>query len=165
MATATEDQIRQVALQYGVDPAIALAVAQQESGFDQGARGSSGEVGIFQLMPATARGLNVDPYNQSQNIQGGVSYLAELYARFGDWTRALAGYNGGTNPPAVSYRYADSVLETATLYGAPAPSTNPPAAGGVPEQASIFRGVADIPVWAWLTLASVAVGALVLRRD
>ncbi len=155
-----QDQIRDTALRYGVDPAIALAVAQKESGFNQGARGSAGEVGIFQLMPATARGLSVDPYDQTQNIEGGVSYLAQLYRQFGDWTRALAGYNGGTTPPPVSYQYAGSVLDLAQLYGSQAE----PAQQGGTELASILPGV-DIPWWAWWVLGSVVVGALVLRRD
>ena len=40
---------------YGVDPALARAIAWQESRWSQGARSSVGAIGVMQLMPATAR--------------------------------------------------------------------------------------------------------------
>jgi soluble lytic murein transglycosylase-like protein len=162
-----EDQIRDTALRYGVDPALALAVAQQESGFNQGARGAAGEVGVYQLMPGTASDLGVNPYNETQNIEGGISYLAQLYRQFGDWTKALAAYNGGagnmargTTPPQ-SWEYAQEVLDTAELYGAS------PKNGSVeePQLASVLPDLSNIPAWVWWTGGAVLVGALVLRRD
>src|ERR1700690_3086870 len=93
--SATQQQIVNAALAAGVDPAIALAVAQTESGFNQGAIGSSGEVGIFQLMPATAAGLGVNAYDLAGNIQGGIAYLGQMYSQFGNWNDALAAYNWG----------------------------------------------------------------------
>lgn len=160
-----QDQIRDTAVRYGVDPAIALAVAQQESGFNQGARGSAGEVGIYQLMPGTAADLGVNPYDQTQNIEGGVAYLAQMYRRFGDWAKALVAYNAGPGnvsrgtAPSSSYDYAQDVLGSSQLYGGlPAP------AGGTSELASMFPGV-DIPVWAWWALGALAIGAVVLHRD
>ena len=84
----------------GVDPALALAVAQQESGFNQNKISSAGAIVVMQLMPATASGLGVDPHNMQQNITGGVRYLAQLISQFGDYARAVAAYNAG--PGAVS---------------------------------------------------------------
>jgi soluble lytic murein transglycosylase-like protein len=110
-------QIQAEALAQGVPPQIALAVAQQESGVFQytsnGAlvTGSSGEIGVFQLMPATANGLGVNPADTSQNIQGGISLLAQLYAKFGNWAQALSAYNSGS--PSGSPSYANSVLSIA----------------------------------------------------
>ena len=43
------------ALEMGVDPAIALSIARTESGFRHEARSSHGAVGVYQLMPSTAR--------------------------------------------------------------------------------------------------------------
>ena len=124
--TAIQQQIVSAANSAGVDPGIALAVAQQESGFNQGAIGSSGEIGIFQLMPATAAGLGVNPADPMQNIQGGIAYLQQLYSKFGDWNDALAAYNwglgnvlssGGVYPASV-VGYIGSVLSKASSYGA-----------------------------------------------
>lgn len=83
----------------GVPAELALEVAHAESGFNQDARGSSGEVGVFQLMEDTAADLGVDRYDLQQNIHGGVKYLAQQLARFGDPVQAVAAYNAG--PGAV----------------------------------------------------------------
>lgn len=90
-------QIQATAGRHGVDPALALAVAQAESSFNPAARGSAGEIGLYQLMPGTARDMGVsDPWNIGSNIEGGIRYLKYLLDRYGgDETRALAAYNGG----------------------------------------------------------------------
>lgn len=80
----------------GLNPALAIEVARRESSFNQAARGSSGEIGIFQLMPATAAELGVNPFDPLENIRGGIRYLAQQLARFsGDTAKALAAYNCG----------------------------------------------------------------------
>lgn len=95
-----QDQIVASANSYGVDPALALAVAKQESGFRQSAIGTSGEVGVFQLMPTTAANLGVNPYDLGSNIDGGVKLLKQnLDAYGGDPVSALVAYNAG--PKAV----------------------------------------------------------------
>ena len=42
--------ITAAAAKYGVDPNLALAVAKQESGYNQAARSSAGAIGIMQLI-------------------------------------------------------------------------------------------------------------------
>lgn len=94
--------IRSYALKHGVDPSLAAAVAKQESGVKQ-YRGdgsvvtsSAGAIGVFQLMPGTAQGLGVDPYDLEQNVDGGTLYLSQLLTRYGgDSAKALAAYNWG----------------------------------------------------------------------
>lgn len=111
-----QDLITATALRYGVDPALALSLAQRESQFQQSARGTSGEVGVFQLMPATAAGLQVDPYDLRQNVEGGIRYLAQQLARFGDTGLALAAYNAGPGTvsggviPSSTRRYVSDIL-------------------------------------------------------
>ena len=121
--SSTASLIQSLASSYGVPPSLALAVAIKESGpnLNQGAIGSSGEIGVFQLMPATAKQLGVDPSDLTQNIDGGLSYLQSLYNQFGNWTDALEAYNGGASHvisgtvslPAQSY--ATSVLASAGI--------------------------------------------------
>ena len=94
---AYELQIEQEALRQGVPPELALAVAQRESNFNQLAVGSSGEIGLFQLMPGTALELGVNPTIASENIEGGITYLRQQYERFGSWDLALAAYNAGAS--------------------------------------------------------------------
>lgn len=120
----TEELIRQEALRQGVAPALALAVAQTESGFNQGARGTSGEVGVFQLMPPTAAGLRVDPYDLLSNIRGGITYLRQMLGVCGGREDlALMAYNSGpdacthNNIPPSARTYASTVLSRKPLYG------------------------------------------------
>lgn len=108
------DKVIKAAEQEGVDPQLALAVAQVESKFSQAAKSDKGAIGVMQLMPATAKGLGVDPKKMDDNIRGGVMYLKEMLdLTGGDVRKALVGYNGGPrlakmdNPPNMSY--ADEV--------------------------------------------------------
>src|SRR5579863_9616613 len=112
--------IQAAAAQFGVDPNLALAVAKQESSLNPNAVSPAGAIGVFQLMPATAAGLGVDPTDPAQNIQGGVSYLAQLLQQFGgDVALALAVYNagpgnvqkyGGIPPFAETQNYVSNIL-------------------------------------------------------
>lgn len=115
-----QDQITATAIAKGVDPSLALAVANQESGFNQNAVSGAGAIGVFQLMPATAAGLGVDPNSLQGNIDGGVSYLAQLLNQYGgNQTLALAAYNagpgnvakyGGVPPFPETQNYVASIL-------------------------------------------------------
>jgi soluble lytic murein transglycosylase-like protein len=89
----------------GVDPALALEVANAESGLNQSAVGAAGEIGVFQLMPATAAQLGVNPYDLAQNIQGGITYLRQLLAQFGDPAKAVAAYNCGPGCVSAALAY------------------------------------------------------------
>jgi hypothetical protein len=95
-----KEKIVTKAISYGLDPAIALSVAKQESGFNKAAKSPVGAIGLFQLMPQTARDLGVNPYYVNENIEGGISYLKSLKDQFGSTKLALAAYNAG--PGAVN---------------------------------------------------------------
>jgi soluble lytic murein transglycosylase-like protein len=81
----------------GIDPKLALEVANAESGMNQAARGSAGEIGVFQLLPSSFPG--VDATDVNQNISAGVGYLAALLAKYQDPAAALAAYNWGSGSP------------------------------------------------------------------
>lgn len=90
-----KDIIVKHSIEMGVDPAIALSIARTESGFRHEARSNYGAVGVFQLMPSTARRLGVNPYSLSDNIRGGIMYYKMMYKMFGSMELALAAYNAG----------------------------------------------------------------------
>lgn len=92
----TEEIITAYAKMHKIPPALALSVAEQESGFDNTAVSNKGARGIFQLMPDTAKDLGVDSDDPLQNIQGGIKYLKQLSDKYnGDVTKTLQAYNGG----------------------------------------------------------------------
>jgi hypothetical protein len=84
-----------------LDPKLVKAVIQVESGYNAAALSNKGAIGLMQLMPDTARLLDVlDPYDPVQNLRGGVAYLRQLLDRFsGQVEYAVAAYNAG--PGAV----------------------------------------------------------------
>ena len=83
------------AIELGIDPALALSIAKTESGFRHDTTSHRGAVGVFQLMPSTARRLGVNPYYLSDNIKGGLMYYKMMYKMFGSTELALAAYNAG----------------------------------------------------------------------
>lgn len=116
LGASTPDLISAAAAKYNVPPSLALAVAQRESGLNQSAVGTSGERGVFQLMPGTAAELGVNPSNLEANIDGGVRYLSQMFRQFGDWRTALQAYNGGPGNvsrgtvSSAAQSYADAIL-------------------------------------------------------
>lgn len=89
-------------IEMGVDPAITLSIAKTESGYKHETRSSHGAVGVFQLMPSTARRMGLNPYSLDDNIKGGIMYYKSMYKMFGSMELAIAAYNAG---PGVVKRY------------------------------------------------------------
>ncbi|WP_111495123.1 lytic transglycosylase domain-containing protein [Marinobacter bohaiensis] len=100
--TPYRHEIQEAADRYGVDKSLVRAVIHAESAFNPEALSSKGAQGLMQLMPATARELGVNnALVASENIRGGVDYLARMLKQFnGDVRLATAAYNAG--PGAVS---------------------------------------------------------------
>jgi hypothetical protein len=82
----------------------------EESCFRQSALSPAGAIGYCQLMPATAAGLRVNPWNGYENMLGGARHFRMCLSRArGDRYEAFCKYNSGHNRtayPAESHRYA-----------------------------------------------------------
>jgi len=73
---------------------------QENQSADASAVGTSGEIGLAQLMPVTAKDVGVDRDNLIDNVRGGARYLFKMYNRFDqDPMKAVAAYNAG--PTAI----------------------------------------------------------------
>lgn len=85
----------------GVPVALAHAVIEVESRYNPGARGRSGEVGLMQILPRTARGIGYRGtikalYRPDTNLHWGMKYLGEAYRRGGKSVcGAIMKYNAG----------------------------------------------------------------------
>jgi soluble lytic murein transglycosylase-like protein len=83
-----------------IPPALLYAVAKVESNLHQSAQSEAGARGLLQLMPATARSLELNIDEPNSNVLAGARYLRQLIDRFGSSDVALAAYNAG--PTAVT---------------------------------------------------------------
>jgi membrane-bound lytic murein transglycosylase D len=94
-------RLKQIFIEENVPPQL-VWLAEVESSFDARARSPAGAAGLFQLMPATARSLDLsvnvfrdERLNAEKNARAAARYLRYLHGRFKDWRLALAAYNCG----------------------------------------------------------------------
>lgn len=119
--------ISEAAARHNVDPNLVRAMIKVESNFNPAAVSRKGAMGLMQLMPGTARSLNVtNPFDPQQNVDAGVRHLKGLLENFGgDVSLSLAAYNAGQGavtrnrgiPPYSETR--NYVRRITDLYGNP----------------------------------------------
>jgi soluble lytic murein transglycosylase-like protein len=116
MKTMTTDEIKNLVVnkanQYGINPNIALAQMERESGWRQDVIfgpfvGGAGERGISQFTPGTwqtyGSGPHTNAYDPNLALDAWGNYMVALMGIFGgNYIKALMAYNGGpghlTNP-------------------------------------------------------------------
>lgn len=135
---ANAEKVARAAKRAGVDPVLAVAIAFQESKLRSNPpRGSSGEIGIMQVMPGTGKGMGFNEKqlgNLEQNIEAGIRYLKKgLEATGNDPQLTAIYYNGGpgaiqamTSGKEPDPRVFD-YLRSVNSYGAFAPKPEQPA--------------------------------------
>lgn len=117
------------ALEHGVDPELALAIAYVESNFDPHVVSHAGARGVMQIMPKTGMDVfNVHPsrlFDARTNIDLGVRFIKQLIDQYGRVDIALSHYNGGSRVKdkygrlrviPVTRPYVNKVLAKAKVY-------------------------------------------------
>lgn len=98
---AVRSMITAAARRHGVPVSLALALAYQESGFQQGVVSPVDAIGVMQVLPSTGRSLgraygrSFDLLKTSDNIEAGIVLLRDLLRATGSTPGALAGYYQG----------------------------------------------------------------------
>lgn len=105
MNVPTKAQMRalivKTAKKYGVDPALAQAIAYQESGFNMRAVSPANAVGVMQVIPSTGEwmsqvvGRKLDLLDPEDNVLAGVVLLKYLTSNAANLDQAIAGYYQG----------------------------------------------------------------------
>lgn len=143
------EYIEQTARRYEVDPLLVHSVIQVESNYNPHALSPQGARGVMQLMPGTARRLEVaNSWDPFQNIDGGVRYLRYLLDLFSSERLALAAYNAGEGavfrygnvpPYSETMRYVRQVGKRygAARQAAQQPETNRAKVSGRPARPAI----------------------------
>lgn len=127
---ATQEEVKQAIIkqstELGVEPAIMLSIAKVESGFRQEAISPHGNIGVFQLFPATAKTLGVNAYELDDNIKGGILYYKSMYNMFGSREKAVAAYNTGAQAvkrcncvPTYVQPFVNKVMSNYNYYNKP----------------------------------------------
>ncbi|MBI4686212.1 MAG: lytic transglycosylase domain-containing protein [Nitrospirae bacterium] len=120
-ATGYNKIISNKSQKYNIEASLVKAVIKAESNGDSAAVSRKGAMGLMQLMPYTAKEMNVwNPFDPEENIEGGTRYLKYLLEKFnGDLSLALAAYNagpktierfGGIPPIRETRQYVERVL-------------------------------------------------------
>lgn len=108
--------VRLEAMNAGLPPEIADAVTEVESGYHAETIGAAGEIGLMQVMPATARMLGFtgsaeELATPANNIHYGVTYLAQAWRLAGgDICTATMKYRAGHGETRFSWRSVDYCL-------------------------------------------------------
>jgi soluble lytic murein transglycosylase-like protein len=130
----THEQVKAMivstARSFGVDPALALGLAYQESGFDQRTVSAANAVGVMQVVPSTGKwasgvvGHPLDLLDAKDNITAGVALLAALTKSADTEAQAVAGYYQGLASVRAhgmfddTRRYVATVQTLKTRFGA-----------------------------------------------
>ena len=123
--------IGQVAVEHGVAPDLAAALAWQESGFNNTLVSSANARGVMQVLPGTWSWVDdnladrpLDPNSAQDNVHAGVLYLDRLISDAGgNEALGVAGYYQG--PASVqrdgvlpdTQRYVDNVMALRARFG------------------------------------------------
>lgn len=144
-----QDQARQIASAFNLDPEIFVRQIQQESGFNAGIGSPAGARGIGQFMPGTAAGVaaqmsragmpttaNDIMTDATAGLRAAAFHMNDLLSRYGgNYASALSAYNagpgatpqGGIAPWDETRRYVQSILGgNRPMRGAPPSQTLTP---------------------------------------
>lgn len=117
----------EAAAKYGIDPDIFKRQIGAESNWNVNARSPAGALGVAQFMPATAKGMGVNPMDPRSALFGAARYMSNNLKQFGgDYSLALAAYNaGGGNARKALKSFPETKNYVAKILGGKTPTAGP----------------------------------------
>ncbi|WP_234831451.1 lytic transglycosylase domain-containing protein [Sphingobium yanoikuyae] len=107
------EAMSQIACENGLPASLLDAVVAQESGYKAWAISRAGAMGMMQVMPGTARHLELwNPWDALANMRAGARYLRQQLDRFERVDLALAAYNAGPERRSLTLGYIPAIPET-----------------------------------------------------
>ena len=107
------ETMSEIASENGLPVSLLDAVVAQESGYKAWAISRAGAMGMMQVMPGTARHLQLrNPWDAFANMRAGARYLRQQLDRFGRVDLALAAYNAGPERRSLALGYIPAIPET-----------------------------------------------------
>ena len=109
-----EEIFSEVAEKYQIEKSLVYAICRRESGFDPYAYSQAGAVGLFQIMPETAKnvsGKEISSYDLldiEKNCEIACQYLKNLQTLLGDDIFVISAYNAGED---VTLRWKEKVKD------------------------------------------------------
>ncbi len=97
-----------------MDPALAQAVAYQESGFNHASVSPANAIGCMQVIPSSGQwasdliGRDLNLLDPKDNVTAGVVILRQLLRSAGDTSTAIAGYYQGLSSVRSNGMFADT---------------------------------------------------------
>jgi len=112
-----QQHLKEIAIELGIDPRLALSIAKVESGYDPNLVSPKGAIGVLQVMPQfvspdyrITEEMLFDPHI---NIRVGLSRMKSLLNRFdNDLDLSLAAYNAGASRVVKAGYRIPSIKET-----------------------------------------------------
>jgi soluble lytic murein transglycosylase-like protein len=183
----TTDEIKQLVAQYasycGIDPGVALAQAQRESGFRQdvifGPTESAdglGCRGLMQFCKGTWAQYGAGSFDNAfdiyANLDAWCALMQALLSQFGgDMKSALMAYNGGPKwvlqgtPSVMAQKYASAILAQAPTMPIPDITGATVASNGGGGGDGSGNGGGGVSVAPWLIIAAVGLVVVFMARD
>ncbi len=118
----TRQLVAAAARRFDVDPAVAMAVAYQESGFNQRQVSVANAIGTMQVIPSSGQwaselvGHKLDLMNIQDNITAGVVILRALTQSADSLDQAIAGYYQGLGSVRRNGMFTDTKRYVANIH-------------------------------------------------
>lgn len=111
----TQAMVREIAIQYGVDPSLAQAHAFRESGFDARAVSPANAIGTMQVIPSSGEwasdlvGRDLNLLDPRENIIAGVVIIRQLQRSASSLDEGIGAYYQGLGGVRRNGMYPDTV--------------------------------------------------------